>query len=155
MKHKKTLIISLLIFQVGITNAQIGENLTDIVERFGSAIKEHNNVEIPTKIFIKDDIQIQLTLKKNKVDAAVYSSAFLSDGYKRKPITETQLDKIYKWNNISEDDIVDVKIENYPQLDGVYKKTKDSRLIITHDKNQNLLTIADSKSFFEYLSSKR
>jgi hypothetical protein len=137
------------------SHAQIGKPLVDVVNFFGDPVKEHNKTQYPTKIFINEGIQIQLTLKNGIVDAAVYSVAYLASDYKRKPINAVQIEKIYAWNNISKDDLVNIEISEYPQLNGLLQKTKDSKLIITHNKNENLLTICESKSLLEYMNSQK
>lgn len=42
-------------------HAQIGQSITEAEKLFGKTIKEYSSTPVPTKIFLKGDIQIQAT----------------------------------------------------------------------------------------------
>ena len=60
---------------------------------------------------------------------------------------------IYGWNGIAEGGLVAVKFKEFPQLDGVYQKNKDGKLLITHDKKKNMVSVTDSRAFLKYIES--
>ena len=133
-------------------SAQVGKPVSAAAKLFGEPIKDYSFKAHPTKIYLKDGLQIQLSYKDGIVDGAVYSVAAITSGG-RQPITPSKLREIYKWNGFAEDELVPLRFKDFPALNGIYKKTKDSKLLVVNDKTKNLITISDFSSYMKYLQS--
>ena len=144
-----------------IASAQVGKPVAEVELEMGNPIKDYSYKTPPTKIYLSDDIQIQATYSKGVVDAAVYSVAAVSAAG-REPISETQVKKILALNGLSESDLVPLNFDEYPQLNGLdkklnglYKKSKDSKILFLHDTQKHLISITDFNSLIAYLRSMR
>ena len=146
--------ITTVLLATPIASAQVGKPVADVERELGKPIKDYSYKTPPTKIYLSDDIQIQATYSKGVVDAAVYSVAAVSAAG-REPISETQVKKILALNGLSESDLVPVNFDEYPQLNGLYKKSKDSKILFLHDTQQHMISITDFNSLMAYLRSRR
>jgi len=150
---KKILIPSLISSILCIlAKAQVGEKIADCEKTFGPPVKEFNSTEVTTKIFIKGELQAQLAYSNGLVTSGAYHVASLVNN-KKQPITEAQLAIICQWNGITKEDLIPIDFPEMPELNGVYKKTPDSKLLVTHDKKKNVVAVSSAESFFKYLKT--
>ena len=130
--------------------AQIGQKLAECVTVLGVPVKEFNAESPPTKIFIKESIQAQITFESGVAAAGVYHVAELRN-WAKQAISDEQLKTILKWSGIAAGDLVAENFKDFPELDGVYKKTRDGKLLITHDKRKNIVAVTDYNLFLKYV----
>jgi hypothetical protein len=146
---KRILFLSIGLLSLN-ASAQIGQRITEFDKLMGAPVKDHKTASPPTKIFIKNSIQAQISYENGIATAGVYHVAMIANGVKQ-PISDAQLKMIYAWNGIEQGDLVAANFKEYPQLDGMYQKTKDGKLLILHDKKKNILGVLESKSFLEQI----
>lgn len=147
---------SLLLVFVGFSSlsatAQVGQKIAECVAVLGKPAKEFNAESPPTKIFINEKIQAQIAFENGVASAGVYHVAELRN-WAKQPISDEQLKIIYRWNGITAEDLVAANFKGLPELDGLYKKTKDGKMLILHDKKKNMISVTDFQAFLRYLDN--
>lgn len=148
----KSLLLAFIGFSSLSASAQVGQEIAQCLTILGTPVKEFNAGSPPTKIFIKEKVQAQIAFENGVATAGAYHVAIVVNGVKQ-PISDEQLKKIYGWNGIAEGDLVAANFKELPQLDGVYQKTKDGKLLVMHDKKKNMVAVTDSRAFLKYIDS--
>lgn len=150
----KSLILAFLGFSSISATAQIGQKLAECITVLGVPVKEFNAESPPTKIFIKESIQAQITFESGVAAAGVYHVAELRN-WAKQSISDEQLETILRWSGIAVGDLVAANFKDTPAIDGVYKKTRDGKFLVKQDKRSNIVFIADYKSFLKYVESNK
>jgi hypothetical protein len=150
--NTKPLLLAFLGFSSLSAAAQVGKKIAETLQILGTPVKEFNVEPTPTKIFIKEKVQAQISFENGVANGGVYHVAMIINGMKQ-PISDEQLKMIYGWNGIAEGDLVAVKFKELPQLDGIYQKTKDGKLLVMDNKKKNMVSVLDSRGFVKCLES--
>lgn len=150
MQNFTKLLISIALFQLHIShaNAQLGQSERHVQMLLGAPIKKHRqNVPIPTNIYIKNEIQAQISFHNGTSNGAVYHKAALKNGAKQ-PLNDTDISIILIWNKLKPQDL-----ERTGEGNGkVLYVDKMKKHMIIHDKKSHMYTVLDHDEAIKMLA---
>jgi hypothetical protein len=130
--------------------AQIGKSVEDCESILGRPIKVHSNVSPPARLYLHEGLHVQLSFDTGKAIAAIYRIPSPSGN---QAIPSQKVKEVYALNGFSDDDLVDLDAGFPAELKGLYKLTKDKRLLVLNDATENVIVMHKTEKFLERLKN--
>ena len=141
---KKSSLFALLFALYG-TSAfpQIAKPLNECEAILGQPIKVHAT-DPPARLYLHKGLHVQVTYETGKAVAAIYRIPSPSGNLR---ISSDTASTVFQLNGFSADDLVALDPKLPQAVSGLYKATKDGKIVILNDPAENVIVLFD----FDYL----
>jgi len=151
MKHINLLVALTAAITSLPASAQITKTIKDCEMVLGKPAKIHNTSP-PARSYVNKGLHVQVSYEAGRAIAIVYRSA---SRFSSTTISNERIKKIYQANNIDPDNIVEITLPELRSLRGVYKITKDKKILILNDQSKNIFAVYDAEPMIRQLRKMR
>ncbi|MBU6182894.1 MAG: hypothetical protein KGR46_08800 [Verrucomicrobia bacterium] len=128
---------------------QMLKSTTECETILGEPIKVHSTTP-PARLYLYNGLHVQISYEEGKAIAAIYR---IPSPTGNSLISESKINDIFSINGFSQDDLIDMDSQLPYELRGLYKSTRDKKIIVLNDPKENVIVMYELKTLLDKIKN--